>query len=331
MKAPAPKISVLIPVFNGERCLGRAIDSVLSQTYKDLELVLVDDGSTDDSALLIAHYRNRFPRNIRYFFKQNEGPGKTLEYAATLARGEFLAFLDQDDYWYEDKLERQIREFQNDPDLVLVCSDWCRGEALSDGRESVLQLLMEHSDKEPFERLLLENPIRPSSVLVKKSVILDVGFADIGVSYGPWDRPLWIKIAHKHKIKLMNDILVWTYEHESTLSHRPNYCELQHLYWEHLRSYFSDLPNKYKRIIKRNCAETLANTATYYLSKNDFDRYKVIMRKAIARYPCYTLSNYTLWGYLALLILPKNSLGRVRKFRKVLRNVFLSRRGFRHQ
>ena len=99
-----PRVSVIIPTYNCARYLGRAIDSVRAQTYKDYEILLVDDGSTDDTKDVAMQYG----REVTYLYQQNRGVSAARNHAISKASGELLAYLDADDMWYPEKLERQV-------------------------------------------------------------------------------------------------------------------------------------------------------------------------------------------------------------------------------
>jgi glycosyltransferase involved in cell wall biosynthesis len=111
-----PLFSVIIPVFNGEKYLGDAIESILSQGDFPIEVLVVDDGSTDDTAKIT----ESFGSSIRYHYQLNGGVGAARNQGVALAQGDFLAFLDADDLWTEDKLERQWAAFKADPNLDLA-------------------------------------------------------------------------------------------------------------------------------------------------------------------------------------------------------------------
>ena len=99
-----PRVSVIIPSYNCARYLGRAIDSVSAQTYKDYEILVVDDGSTDDTKDVAMQYG----RKVTYLYQQNRGVSAARNHAISKASGELLAYLDADDMWYPEKLERQV-------------------------------------------------------------------------------------------------------------------------------------------------------------------------------------------------------------------------------
>ena len=111
-----PLVSVIIPVYNCEKYLAEAIESVLDQTYQPLEIIVIDDGSTDGSA----EVAKRFDTTVQYCFQVNSGTAAARNRGIELAKGDFFAFLDADDLWVEDKLTNQMAAFINNPNLDVV-------------------------------------------------------------------------------------------------------------------------------------------------------------------------------------------------------------------
>ena len=109
-------VSVIIPVWNGERFLAEAIESVLNQTRPPQEVIVVDDGSTDGSA----EVAKKFGESVRYFFQSHSGLAVARNKGVELAGGDFFAFLDADDIWAKDKLACQMKAFEDNPDLDMV-------------------------------------------------------------------------------------------------------------------------------------------------------------------------------------------------------------------
>ena len=107
-----PLVSVIIPVYNGTRYLRAALESVFAQTYRPFEVIVVDDGSTDDSGVIA----QSFP-DVRYIHQTNQGVAAARNHGIEAARGEFFAFLDQDDLWTPEKLKLQIEHLLSHPDL----------------------------------------------------------------------------------------------------------------------------------------------------------------------------------------------------------------------
>jgi glycosyltransferase involved in cell wall biosynthesis len=111
-----PLVSVIIPVYNGERYLAQAIESALAQTYQPIEIIVIDDGSTDGSSKVAKH----FAHSIQYYFQPNSGAGSARNQGIELVDGSFLAFLDADDIWMNDKLTIQMAAFDAHPDVNIV-------------------------------------------------------------------------------------------------------------------------------------------------------------------------------------------------------------------
>ena len=109
-------VSTIIPVHNGERYLAEAIESVLAQTYRPVEVIVVDDGSTDGSA----HVARSFGKRVRYCFQAQHGQGAARNLGVESARGSFIAFLDADDLWMKEKLTLQMAALADDPALDMV-------------------------------------------------------------------------------------------------------------------------------------------------------------------------------------------------------------------
>ena len=114
---PVPRVSVVIPAYNAAWCVRRAVDSVLAQEYRDFELIVVDDGSRDDTAAVLAGYGDA----VRVVGKSNGGLSSARNAGISAARGDYVAFLDADDWWLPTKLARQVDLMEGRPDLVF-CS-----------------------------------------------------------------------------------------------------------------------------------------------------------------------------------------------------------------
>lgn len=109
-------ISVIVPMYNNEKYLAEAIESILAQTYRPIEIIVVDDGSVDGTSVIA----NGFAPAVTYVYQANEGVGSARNKGISIAAGDYFSFLDADDIWIEDKLERQMAVFDSDPDVELV-------------------------------------------------------------------------------------------------------------------------------------------------------------------------------------------------------------------
>ena len=114
------KFSVILPVYNAEKVLERSINSILNQTVSDFEVIAVDDGSKDESLQILKKYADLDSR-IKVFHQSNKGPGATRNHAISLSQGEYIAFLDADDYWEKDFLEAVVEASNNNQnDLIFI-------------------------------------------------------------------------------------------------------------------------------------------------------------------------------------------------------------------
>jgi len=205
-------ISVIIPTYNRALMVKRAIESVLAQSYENFEIIVADDGSTDDTKEALSGYINS--GKIKYIFQDNAGPGAARNAGIKHAKGELVAFLDSDDEWVPDKLEKQIRTFEARGENMAIFSNV---EYINENNEKTGELF---SKARPYEgkivkRLLADNFVATSSVIAPKSLIIKAGgFATnrklftIGE-----DHLLWLKIADKTEFYFVNELLVKYHVH----------------------------------------------------------------------------------------------------------------------
>jgi glycosyltransferase involved in cell wall biosynthesis len=118
-----PRVSVILPCYNGARWIAQAIESVLAQTYKDFELLIIDDGSTDNSKDIVSLYLH--DKRVRYIYQENRGFSSALNRGIKESRGEFIGFLGQDDLYIPNKLQVQVRYFDEHKHVDLVHSNYC--------------------------------------------------------------------------------------------------------------------------------------------------------------------------------------------------------------
>ena len=180
-------ISVIIPAYNQGHFLGEAIESVLAQTYPDFEVLVVDDGSTDDTAVVAQSYTD--PR-VHYIYKENGGLSSARNAGLRQAKGAYISYLDSDDCFLPQKLTLLVAELEANPQIGLVA-----GQALlidEHGRQSGKKFDRPLPEN-PVE-LLLVNPLHVGSVLLRREWQEEVGFFDETLrSYEDWD--MWLRLA----------------------------------------------------------------------------------------------------------------------------------------
>jgi glycosyltransferase involved in cell wall biosynthesis len=184
---PRPQVSVIISAYNAAAYVAEAVSSALASSDVTLEVLVVDDGSTDGTWDVLGTFGDR----IRRMRQDNGGPYKARNLAARLARGEWLAFLDADDVWTPDKLQRQLALADESIGLVFTdCSNFGTVERVKPRQSDNTQFF----DGDVFEPLLLNNFISLSSVLMRQSWFVQLGgFSEAHTGVQDWD--LWLRFA----------------------------------------------------------------------------------------------------------------------------------------
>ena len=195
-----PKVSVLIASYNHARYLPKTLDSVLGQTFQNFEVVIVDDGSTDESLSIVEDYASRYPavRVLTHPGKKNKGISATCNLALEHARGEFLSWLGSDDMWYPNMLETQVALLESDPALGLVYS---YARLIDETDEQLSDDLIGWDitgEAAPLELLAQSSPVPTLTAVFRHKCIKQVGPFDEQLVYSDWE--LWIRIAAHWRI-----------------------------------------------------------------------------------------------------------------------------------
>ena len=208
-----PKISVIIPTYNSARYLPEAIESVLTQTYKDFELIVIDDGSSDNTKEVVVPYLDR----IMFLEGPNGGPSKARNRGIRQSSGEYVAFLDADDIWYSDKLQRQLTVFTENKHYSLVYSDASFTQSYPSKEDRTFFSIINPARAGwIFSKLLCENFILIPSVIVKRDCLEKTGLFDEHLKW--WEGyDLWLRIAFENQVGYLNTPLFYRRIHESNL------------------------------------------------------------------------------------------------------------------
>ena len=204
-----PLVSIIIPAFNAANTITDTLTSALKQTYNNIEIIIVDDNSTDATAKIVGAISAKF-KNVTYHRNAiNKGPAASRNTGILLSSGEYVALLDADDMWFPEKIEKQIDYFLSHPDVSLV---FCKSKILRyDGRLDYLNMTFPHdffsNPKNVYERLLLGNFINTLSVMVKRDVLKEAGYFDETL-FLTEDHDLWLRILEKDfKFGFINEFL----------------------------------------------------------------------------------------------------------------------------
>lgn len=204
--APAPVVSVVTPAWNATGTLAEAIASVAAQTWREFEMIVVDDGSTDHTPMALAQHARRY-RWISWCSQPNAGAGAARNAGIALARSELIAFLDADDVWTPNKLALQIAAFGRNPGAALVYSDALDFDTAHERPRTLFQL------KQPARGNVLQamfergNFINTSTVMVRKSALQAVNGFDLDRRINE-DVDLWFRLAEAHEFDYVPEVLV---------------------------------------------------------------------------------------------------------------------------
>lgn len=218
-----PTVSVVIPTYNRARFLQAAVASVRAQSYPCDEIVIVDDGSSDDTTEVVA----ALGPGVRLIRQANAGPAAARNRGIDEARGDLVAFLDTDDRWLPNKLAAQVELFRREPSLALVCADM----AIEDdaGVRIVESNFVQRGLQQDFaalggrpvpnapRRLLELNFVNTSTVVAKRQLLVALGGFDTRLRYGE-DLELWLRIAARHPIACVASVQEVRVEHDSNVT-----------------------------------------------------------------------------------------------------------------
>jgi glycosyltransferase involved in cell wall biosynthesis len=196
----APRVSVILPTYNRAWIIEEAVASVLAQTFPDFELIVVDDGSTDDTRTRLSRYGDR----VRYFYQRNQGVSAARNTGMQHATGGLIALLDSDDLWKPAKLARQVAFFDADPKVRI-----CQTEELWFRRGQRVNPKRRHRKPSGwiFEPSLALCLVSPSAVMMRRDLIDEMGGFDVSLPACE-DYDLWLRISLRCPIHLLDAPLV---------------------------------------------------------------------------------------------------------------------------
>lgn len=221
----APTVSVLMPVYNAERYLAEAVESVLAQTFTDFELLVIDDGSTDGSLAILRRYEAQDPR-VRLVSRPNTGYVVALNEMLGMARGEFLARMDADDVCMPERFERQVHFLREHPDVVCLATVI----DLIDLAGRLLHPVTGALTHEEMEQQALDGvvPLNHPTVMMRKASVVEVG------GYRTWAMPaedldLWLRLARVGRLAKLPETHLRYRLHPSSVSERQQALQMERI------------------------------------------------------------------------------------------------------
>ncbi len=212
-------VSVIIPAYNSEKFIEAAINSVLAQSYQNFEIIVVDDSSNDNTKRIVETISQKDKRVAIHKIPHSGRPSVTRNYGIKKAQGSLIAFLDSDDLWSKEKLEKQIKLINTNPELIFVYSmSITFGDVNLLSRQYELLPLPIRAVKTKEDLLKIGNTIPLSSVLVRSDILEEIGRFDEDPELQIEDYDLWIRLSQKGKFKFMPRILVYYRIHSQQFS-----------------------------------------------------------------------------------------------------------------
>ena len=201
-----PKVSVVMPTYNRAHLIGRAIQSVLNQTYQDFEIIVVDDGSMDNTEKVIREFQKKDKRILYIQHEKNKGEAAARNTGIEVAKGEYIAFQDSDDEWLPEKLEKQMRVFATaPPEVGVVYTGFWRIE--NDKKVYIPFSWVKRKEGDIYEELLKANFIGTPVAIVRKECFEKAGLFDEMLPHlVDWE--LWIRISKFYEFKCVDEPLL---------------------------------------------------------------------------------------------------------------------------
>lgn len=284
-KPNIPTISVIIPTYNRTHLIERAIQSVLNQTYQDFEIIVVDDGSIDNTKEVLESFSDKRIRYIRH--EKNRGGAVARNTGIKIARGEYIGFLDDDSEWLSKKLEKQMKAFEAaSPEVSIVYTGLLRIE--NDRKVYIPSPTIKKKENNIQRELLKKNFIDTSTILVKKECLNKVGVFDERLPrFQDWE--LVIRISKCYKFKLINEPLVISYYTADSISADQNA----------LIKGFELILEKYSKDFakdKKLLAECYFNIGNLLSLNKEIRKGRNYLIKSIAKYP------FSIKAFLAVFV-----------------------------
>jgi glycosyltransferase involved in cell wall biosynthesis len=265
----APRVSVIIPVYNGSRTIAEALDSVFSQTFDAYEVIVINDASQDHPVELLESYGSRIKL---VSLMENRGQSAARNLGASLAQGEYLAFLDQDDVWYPRKLERQVGILDQHPEVGLVYSDL--DEVDEEGHYKTLAVHRFYAMGHPKPSLVTivvdDLFILPSTVVCRKCLFEKVGGFDEHL-IGYEDDDLWIRMWPVCRFAYLPEALAKWRVHRASTSESPLMERSRRIFYQKLMNDFAGDPLM-QAVVKRRFYNVYGSRGTQLLRRGEKTR-----------------------------------------------------------
>ncbi len=300
-----PLVSVIIPSYNRAEYIAETIESVLAQTYKNIETIVIDDGSTDDTKAVVARY---LPK-IKYVWQENSERGASRNHGLRLAKGEFIAFLDSDDLWLPNKIEEDIKFFERNSSVGIVYTDYLQIDA--EGNQ--LKLLKLHDYVERRTEALLEgNFILIGAHLIRTQLVRDIGgFREERQLSGSEDWEMWVRFSTTTNFAHLPKATTKIRTHEANTMSNASGMERSMNYALELMQSSSYLSGEQKKLLNKTKAIISLITAINYCSTKENKKVFSSLKDSLKHNPKIIFDPR--FSYTLLKVLSRNRISQVKE------------------
>jgi glycosyltransferase involved in cell wall biosynthesis len=279
-----PLVSVIVPCYNHEAYVAECIQSVLNQSYSNIELIVIDDGSKDNSVEVIQKLRSSHP--FIFETQKNKGLSATLNKAiTTYATGKYIAIIASDDFWDVHKIKLQVNFMEKHPEMAMCCSK----AAIVNQTSEIIGEFDAKSFRVPysFSNIALgKSFVAAVTVLTKKEIYDSVGLFDETLLIEDLD--MWLRIADVYPIGYINEVTAFYRQHESNTSSRlvamteARFRILDK--WKHKGAVYRKMKRNFELLALSELGKDFPNEAKKYLHVNPINFFHAKYRKFILKY-----------------------------------------------
>ncbi len=300
-----PVVSIIMPVFNGEKFISKAIHSILMQDYDNFELICIDDGSTDKTKEIILSFNDN---RINYIYQQHSGkPSIARNKGIKSSRGDYIAFIDHDDIFLYNSLSERIKFFDDNPGINFVYSD-C--EIINEKGEVISKSVISYSNKKAcsgkcFKELFGGIFIPTQGVMLKKDILDKVGLFNENLLCAE-DYNLWLRIAYYYPLGYIDRILAQWRNHDTSLTKKSYATDKG--FFECLNDIVNLFPDCVKIVgeehLKKRMSLCAYEAVCHNVLHEDLDSYRKLFQQGF-KYNYFNL-RYILRYIVLLLRIPRN-------------------------
>ncbi len=272
-------VSIIIPLYNGEKYIGECLDSIFKQNYTNFEIIIVDDGSTDSSLQIIAKYKSQ---KIKIFQQNNGDVSNARNNGIKYSAGELIAFIDQDDLWLPEKLKKQVKLFEENLNTDLIFCDIIKfsNSGKKHHAKDKHQIALSLNETNLFSKLIVKNVLMPSAVIVRKDSFIEAGMFDPTFKTCG-DYEMWLRMAvQRRKFVYLPEALTLYRVHENNASKNAKLMFLDRIKAVEQAFKIMEINDVNKEFEKTGLASAYMQGANEFFSGKDYKQYLINANRA---------------------------------------------------